>query len=64
MEINRQEAIFELVNTEQSYTESLKVVKEVFFDPMEKAHVLSGDELARVKVNWDELIECSEKFSK
>jgi hypothetical protein len=62
-EVKRQEAIFELVTTEQSYTESLKLVKEVFFDPMEKAHVLTGDELSRVKVNWDELIQCSEKFS-
>ena len=60
--MKRQEAIFELIVSEQSYTDSLKLVQEVFFGPMEFAHVLRPDEMARVKVNWSELIECSEKF--
>ena len=62
IEVKRQEAIFELIVSEQSYTDSLKLVQEVFFGPMESAHVLRPDEMARVKVNWSELIECSEKF--
>lgn len=60
--MKRQEAIFELIVSEQSYTDSLKLVQEVFFGPMELAHVLRADEMARVKVNWSELVECSEKF--
>ena len=60
--MKRQEAIFELIVSEQSYTDSLKLVQEVFFAPMEAAHVLRPDEMIRVKVNWSELVECSEKF--
>ena len=62
--IKRQEAIFELITTEQSYADSLRLVKEVFFEPMEEANVLRIDELARVKVNWDDLIKGSEKCLK
>ena len=39
--------------------DSLKMVKEIFFDPMEEQEVLTEEERSKVSVNWDELIQCS-----
>lgn len=47
-ERKRQEAIFELLTSERHYVDSLKLVKEVFFDPMIQDQVLEEDDLARV----------------
>ena len=63
-ERKRQEAIFELLTSERHYTTSLKLVKEVFFDPMYETNALSEEDIAKVMVNWDELIECSGELLK
>ena len=47
-ERKRQEAIFELVSSERYYVDSLKLVKEVFFDPMAEQEVLTEEEMAKV----------------
>ena len=58
-ERKRQEAIFELLSSERHYVDSLKMVKELFFDPIEEQEVLTEEERSKVSVNWDELIKCS-----
>ena len=63
-ERKRQETIFELVTSERYYTDSLKMVKEIFFDPMKEAHVLTEEEMGKVVVNWDDLIRCSSDLLK
>ncbi len=63
-ERKRQEAIFELLTSERHYTDSLKLVKEVFFDPMYETNALSEEDIAKVKVNWDDLIQCSDGLLK
>jgi hypothetical protein len=60
----RQEAIYELIQSEKSYVHSLNLVKEVFFIPMENSHVLTELERRQVFVNWEELIECNSSFLK
>ena len=47
-ERKRQEAIFELLTSERHYVDSLKLVKEVFFDPMIQEEVLTEEEMAKV----------------
>ena len=49
MERKRQEAIFELLTTERHYVDSLKLVQEVFFDPMAQGEVLTEEEMAKVR---------------
>ena len=61
-ERKRQEAIFELLTSERHYIDSLKMVKELFFDPMEEQDVLTEEERSKVYVNWDELIKCSSEL--
>lgn len=61
-ERKRQEAIFELLTSERHYVDSLKMVKELFFDPMEEQDVLTEEERSKVFVNWDELIKCSSEL--
>ena len=47
-ERKRQEAIFELLTTERHYVDSLKLVKEIFLDPMVQEEILTEEELAKV----------------
>lgn len=47
-ERKRQEAIFELLTSERNYVDSLKLVKEVFFDPMIQDQVLEEEDIAKV----------------
>lgn len=49
-ERKKQEAIFELLTSERHYVDSLKLVKEVFFDPMAEQQVLTEEEIAKVRV--------------
>lgn len=47
-ERKRQEAIFELLTSERHYVDSLKIVKEVFFDTIIEDEVLTEEEMAKV----------------
>ena len=49
-ERKRQEAVFELLTSERHYVDSLKLVKEVFFDPMVQDQVLEEEDMAKVWV--------------
>ncbi len=46
-ERKRQEAIFELLTSERHYVDSLKLVKQVFFDPMAEQQVLTEEEMVK-----------------
>ncbi|XP_043930963.1 uncharacterized protein LOC122804862 [Protopterus annectens] len=59
----RKEAILEFINTETSYGEDLKIIKEEFYVPMQSAGLLSPEQLAVVFSNVHELIDLNEKFS-
>ncbi|XP_064420138.1 uncharacterized protein SI:DKEY-91I10.2 [Latimeria chalumnae] len=59
----RKEAILEFLNTEQSYGEDLRIIKEEFYLPMQSAGLLMPDQLAVVFSNVQELIDLNEKFA-
>ncbi|XP_059823638.1 uncharacterized protein si:dkey-91i10.2 isoform X1 [Hypanus sabinus] len=58
----RKEAILEFVNTESSYGEDLRIIREEFHLPMQAAGLLTPEQLAVVFSNIQELIEVNEKF--
>ncbi|XP_069838565.1 myosin-M heavy chain-like [Dendropsophus ebraccatus] len=60
--MERKEAVLEFVNTESSYGEDLRIIKEEFYLPMQTAGLLTREQLAVVFSNIQELIELNEKF--
>nr|XP_033802439.1 uncharacterized protein LOC117361349 isoform X2 [Geotrypetes seraphini] len=58
----RKEAILEFINTEASYGEDLRIIKEEFYLPMQSAGLLTQDQLLVVFSNIQELIDLNEKF--
>ncbi|XP_067892359.1 uncharacterized protein arhgef49 [Heterodontus francisci] len=58
----RKEAILEFVNTESSYGEDLRIIKEEFQLPMQAAGLLTPEQLAVIFSNIQELIEVNERF--
>lgn len=64
IEKQRQNHIYELINTEQDYMNDLSLTLEVFYNPIAEAKMLTEHELNTVFVNWKELIMCNMKFLK
>ncbi|XP_075037277.1 uncharacterized protein LOC142098374 isoform X1 [Mixophyes fleayi] len=60
--MERKEAVLEFVNTESSYGEDLRIIKEEFYLPMQTAGLLTNEQLAVVFSNIQELIDLNEKF--
>ncbi|XP_044160183.1 uncharacterized protein LOC122945245 [Bufo gargarizans] len=60
--MERKEAVLEFVNTESSYGEDLRIIKEEFYVPMQTAGLLTREQLAVVFSNIQELIDLNEKF--
>ncbi|XP_072325794.1 uncharacterized protein arhgef49 [Scyliorhinus torazame] len=58
----RKEAILEFVNTESSYGEDLRIIKEEFYLPMQAAGLLTPEHLTVIFSNIQELIEVNERF--
>ncbi|KAM4626464.1 uncharacterized protein O3C94_019528 [Discoglossus pictus] len=58
----RKEAVLEFVNTEASYGEDLRIIKEEFYLPMQTAGLLTQEQLLVVFSNIQELIDLNEKF--
>ncbi|XP_053568120.1 uncharacterized protein LOC128657738 [Bombina bombina] len=58
----RKEAVLEFVNTEASYGEDLRIIKEEFYLPMQNAGLLTQEQLQVVFSNIQELIDLNEKF--
>ncbi|XP_028664142.2 LOW QUALITY PROTEIN: uncharacterized protein si:dkey-91i10.2 [Erpetoichthys calabaricus] len=59
----RKEAILEFINTESSYGEDLRIIREEFYVPMQTAGLLTCDQLSVVFSNVQELIEVNENFT-
>ncbi|XP_068102307.1 myosin-M heavy chain-like isoform X2 [Hyperolius riggenbachi] len=60
--LERKEAVLEFVNTETSYREDLRIIKEEFYLPMQTAGLLTQEQLSIVFSNIQELIDLNEKF--
>uniref|UniRef100_A0A8C3SGM3 DH domain-containing protein n=1 Tax=Chelydra serpentina TaxID=8475 RepID=A0A8C3SGM3_CHESE len=58
----RKESILEFVNTEASYGEDLRIIKEEFYLPMQSAGLLTQEQLLVVFSNIQELIDLNESF--
>uniref|UniRef100_A0A9J8BIC5 Rho guanine nucleotide exchange factor 49 n=1 Tax=Cyprinus carpio carpio TaxID=630221 RepID=A0A9J8BIC5_CYPCA len=59
----RKEAILEFLNTESSYGEDLRIIKEEFYCPMQSAGLLAAEQLAVVFSNVQELIDVNDRFT-
>ncbi|XP_045909525.1 uncharacterized protein si:dkey-91i10.2 [Micropterus dolomieu] len=59
----RKEAILEFLNTESSYGEDLRIIKEEFYGPMQSAGLLTAEQLAVVFGNVQELIDVNDRFT-
>ncbi|MED6273989.1 hypothetical protein CHARACLAT_011963 [Characodon lateralis] len=59
----RKEAILEFLNTESSYGEDLRIIKEEFYCPMQSAGLLNTEQLAVVFSNVQELIDVNDRFT-
>ncbi|XP_066543382.1 uncharacterized protein arhgef49 [Amia ocellicauda] len=59
----RKEAILEFLNTESSYGEDLRIIKEEFYCPMQTAGLLTAEQLTVVFSNVQELIDVNDKFT-
>ncbi|KAM9342290.1 uncharacterized protein arhgef49 [Pholidichthys leucotaenia] len=59
----RKEAILEFLNTESSYGEDLRIIKEEFYCPMQNAGLLTVEQLAVVFSNVQELIDVNDRFT-
>ncbi|XP_054134327.1 uncharacterized protein LOC128938218 isoform X1 [Melozone crissalis] len=58
----RKESVLEFVNTEASYGEDLRIIKEEFYLPMQAAGLLSQEQLQGIFSNIQELIDLNENF--
>ncbi|XP_061923354.1 uncharacterized protein si:dkey-91i10.2 [Entelurus aequoreus] len=59
----RKEALLEFLNTESSYGEDLRIIKEEFFCPMQSAGLLTAEQLTVVFANVQELIDVNDRFT-
>nr|XP_057938316.1 uncharacterized protein si:dkey-91i10.2 [Doryrhamphus excisus]XP_057938317.1 uncharacterized protein si:dkey-91i10.2 [Doryrhamphus excisus] len=59
----RKEALLEFLNTETSYGEDLRIIKEEFYCPMQSAGLLTADQLNVVFANVQELIDVNDRFT-
>lgn len=63
LRIERKEAILEFLNTESSYGEDLRIIKEEFYCPMQNAGLLTAEQLTVVFGNVQELIDVNDRFT-
>ncbi|XP_069389024.1 uncharacterized protein arhgef49 [Paralichthys olivaceus] len=59
----RKEAILEFLNTESSYGEDLRIIREEFYCPMQSAGLLTAEQLTVVFGNVQELIDVNDRFT-
>ncbi|KAG0250360.1 RHO1 GDP-GTP exchange protein 2 [Mortierella polycephala] len=67
-ERNRQEAIFEVVNTEHNYVRDLELMEEIFITPLRSGSIVDPEKLEAliedVFLNYKEIIEVNKKLLK
>ncbi|KAH9513278.1 Intersectin 1 (SH3 domain protein) [Bulinus truncatus] len=61
-ERKRQQAIQELINTEESYNADMQIALEVFKKPMLINNIVPKDRVNQIFINWEELIVCNKKL--
>uniref|UniRef100_UPI00358E760C uncharacterized protein n=1 Tax=Myxine glutinosa TaxID=7769 RepID=UPI00358E760C len=59
----RREAVLEFVNTEMSYGEDLRIIRDEFQSPIQTAGLLSPEQSATVFSNLEELLEVNTTFT-
>jgi hypothetical protein len=58
----RKMTVDEIIDTERSYTESLKTVRDVFVQPIQKNHLISDEQVSAIFSNIVKLIPLHEAF--
>ncbi|XP_055889839.1 intersectin-1-like [Biomphalaria glabrata] len=61
-ERKRQQAIQELINTEESYNADMQIALEVFKKPMISNNIAPKEKVNQIFINWEELIVCNKKL--
>jgi len=61
-QIERKEAIVELIQTEINYGQDLRILKEEFFAPIKSGGILSNENVSAVFLNLQELIDVNSKL--
>ncbi|XP_075217000.1 dynamin associated protein 160 isoform X2 [Lycorma delicatula] len=61
-EKKRQQAIKELISTEQAYIDDMSVVHDVFEKPLIDSKIISPEQVTKIFVNWREIIVCNFMF--
>ncbi|XP_064646324.1 uncharacterized protein LOC135499486 isoform X2 [Lineus longissimus] len=59
----RKETIQEIIETEVSYGRDLKIIKEEFYTPMQKASLLTSEQIQAVFLNFMDLMDINDKFA-
>ncbi|KAI8898381.1 hypothetical protein BC833DRAFT_620385 [Globomyces pollinis-pini] len=57
------EILTEIIDSEQKYLEDLKYIQTIFYEPMESAGVLEGDEVNEIFHNLTDIIKIHERIS-
>ena len=61
-ERGRQEAIFELIQTEQNYVQDLSIIVNEFVKPLQTKEILPKEEIYNICINLDVIYPISQKF--
>lgn len=60
--IERKEAVTELIETEVNYGEDLRILKEEFYTPIKKNSICTTDEISKLFLNLQELVDVNAKL--
>ncbi|XP_044270711.1 intersectin-1 isoform X3 [Tribolium madens] len=58
----RQDSIREFIQTEKVYVDDMTIVHEVFELPMKKSGVIGKDEVEKIFLNWQAILQCNRNF--
>ncbi|XP_008190947.1 intersectin-2 isoform X1 [Tribolium castaneum] len=58
----RQDSIREFIQTEKVYVDDMTTVHEVFELPMKKSGVIGRDEVEKIFLNWQAILQCNRRF--
>ncbi|RZC40579.1 RhoGEF and/or C2 domain containing protein [Asbolus verrucosus] len=58
----RHESIREFIQTEKVYVDDMSIVHEVFEIPLKKSGVINREEVEKIFVNWQSILQCNRGF--
>eukprot|EP00835_Amoeboradix_gromovi_P006225 NODE_694_length_5096_cov_0.086652.p1 type:complete len:953 gc:universal NODE_694_length_5096_cov_0.086652:4850-1992(-) len=64
MEIKRQEAIYEMLLTEQDYVRDLEMIIQLYIKPLRKSKVISAKDLGIIFSVWEQLVPVNSELLK